>query len=44
MTINEKILKINSMLGGEIPDTVHYMVERTSDEHKAILKEIVRVL
>ena len=42
--LNEKILKIDSMLGGEIPDTVHYMVERVSDEHKAILEEIVRVL
>ena len=42
--LNEKILKIDSMLGGEIPDTVYYMVERVSDEHKAILEEIVRVL
>ena len=42
--LNEKILKIDSMLSGEIPDTVYYMVERASDEHKAILEEIVRVL
>lgn len=42
--LNEKILKIDGILGGEIPDTVHYMVERASDEHKAILEEIVRVL
>lgn len=42
--LNEKILKIDGMLNGEIPDTVHYMIERASDEHKAILEEIVRVL
>ena len=42
--LNEKILKIDNMLSGEIPDTVNYMVERASDEHKAILEEIVRVL
>ena len=42
--LNEKILKIDGMLNGEIPDTVYYMVERASDEHKAILEEIVRVL
>ena len=41
--LNEKIRKIDSMLGGESPD-INYYVERDSDEHKAISEEIVRVL
>lgn len=41
--LNEKILKIDSMLCKTNPDTVHY-VEKASMEHKVILEEIVRVL
>ena len=41
--LSEKIRKIDSMIGGENPDVLHY-VERASEEHKAILEEIVRVL
>lgn len=41
--LSEKIRKIDSMIGGENPDVLRY-VERASEEYKAILEEIVRVL
>lgn len=41
--LSEKIRKIDGMIGGTNPDIVH-SVERASEEHKAILEEIVRVL